>query len=79
MGLYFCRDDTLRTIKKKKYGSNAFALCLVLAVYKEKRLQTKRFGKKQVDAIQKGLKGYGAVLTEARKAELKPSDYSKRS
>ena len=33
-------------------------------------MQTKRFGKKQVDAVGEALKGYGDVFNEARKAEL---------
>ena len=40
-------------------------------------LYQRRFGKKQVDAIQKGLSGYSAVLTEAKAAERLGVDIQK--
>jgi hypothetical protein len=63
--------DTLRTIKKKKYGTQFFAATFGIGGIAGKgRLQEKRFGKRQVDAVGEALKGYGQVFNEARKAEL---------
>ena len=68
--------DVKRTIKKKQVGAGAFASIFGM-LGMQQPLYQRRFGKKQVDAIQKGLSGYSSVLTEAKAAERLGVDIQK--
>ena len=68
--------DVQRTIKKKQVGAGAFASIFGMLGFQQP-LYKRRFGKKQVDAIQQGLSGYSAVLTEAKAAERLGVDIDK--
>ena len=49
---------------KKKVGSGAFASVFGMLGFQQPLYQ-RRFGKKQVDAIQKGLSGYSARINRS--------------